>query len=218
MQTRILNSFDSKHVGTLISNENKGSGYPITGISSIDQISLLRVQGSGMVGIAGTASRVFKALAQSLTNVILITQASSEHTICVAISPQDGAKAKKALDSEFAYEQSLGAVAPTLVEEKLSILSVVGENMQKCPGVSGRVFSALGRYNVNIVAIAQGSSELNISCVIGESDLEKALNVVHDEFFLSTLQTINSAPSPPMLSDAGTNAATFSISRNHALR
>ncbi len=187
----IKNTMRPEAPGTRILENAIGHPYPITGISSISSLALLRLQGPGMVGVSGTAARLFKALAASHTNVILITQASSEHTICCAIDPLNIEAASSAIAQEFALELSTGLIDPLIVETGLSIVSVVGERMRHAPGISGRVFSALGTNGVNVVAIAQGSSERSISAVVSAADELKALNAIHDEFFTSRTKTIN---------------------------
>jgi aspartokinase/homoserine dehydrogenase 1 len=144
-----------------------------------------------MVGVAGTAMRLFRALASAHINVILITQASSEHTICCAIDPSLSPRAVAAVGQEFELEIKAGRIEPLHVEGDLSIISVVGERMRQTPGMSGRIFTALGSNGVNVVAVAQGSSELNISAVVNRSDEVKALNAIHDEFFVSRTKTVN---------------------------
>lgn len=187
----IRNTFSPSSQGTRITNRTHGHPHPITGITSISDIALLRIQGSGMVGIAGVAMRFFKALAARKINVILITQASSEHTICCAIDPKNGDLAREGINEEFGLEIAAGLIAPLVVEENLAIISVVGEKMRSTPGMSGRVFAALGRNGINVVAIAQGSSELNISAVIPKRDETKGLNALHDEFFVGSTKTIH---------------------------
>jgi aspartokinase/homoserine dehydrogenase 1 len=187
----IKNTMRPTAPGTRIVDNAIEHPYPITGISSISSLALVRLQGSGMVGVSGTAARLFKALAASHTNVILITQASSEHTICCAIDPSNIESASAAVAQEFALELNAGVIDPLIVEDGLSIVSVVGEKMRHLPGVSGRVFSALGANGINVVAIAQGSSERSISAVVSGADELKALNAIHDEFFTSRTKTIN---------------------------
>ena len=187
----IKNTFNPDAPGTRIVEKAVDHPFPITGISSINRLALIRLEGSGMVGVAGTAMRFFRALATHKINVILITQASSEHTICCAVDPSSIPRAQQAVEEEFGLEVASGLIEPLHVEEKLAIISVVGENMRQAPGMSGRVFTALGSNGVNVVAIAQGSSELNISAVISERDEAKALNALHDEFFLSHAKTVN---------------------------
>jgi len=187
---RIKNTFNPAFQGTLIGKKFPSS-FPVTGISSIDQIALLRIEGSGMIGVVGISNRLFGALARHRISVILISQASSEHSICFAVTPQSAEAAKQAIDEEFALENLAGQVDPVVIEWNLSIVAVVGENMRKMPGIAGRLFQALGKNGVNVVAIAQGSSELNISVVIPQTDESKALNALHEAFFLSETKTLN---------------------------
>ncbi len=188
---RVKNTFNPDYEGTLVEKGTKEDTYLATGISSISEVALLRLQGSGMIGAAGVAKRLFATLADAQINIILITQASSEHTICVAVKPEEAAKAKKAIDQELAYEIEHGRIREVAIEGDLSIVSVVGENMRKTPGVAAKVFYSLGRNGVNVIAIAQGSSELNISAVIGRGDERKALNALHEEFFFAETRAIN---------------------------
>ena len=187
----IKNSFEPQAAGTVISMDPPARSETICGISSIDDISFLRLEGGGMVGVAGVARRFFNSLASKNINVILITQASSEHTICCAVKPQEAKLAKNAADAEFELEIKAGLVQPLIVEKSLSIISIVGENMRNTPGVAGKTFNALGKNGINIVAIAQGSSELNISAVIKKDDVTRALRALHDEFFFHNTKTIN---------------------------
>lgn len=188
---RIRNTFNPEFPGTVIGNTPSNRVRTVTGVSSISEISLLRVQGSGMFGVVGVASRLFGALANEHINVILITQASSEHTICLAIAPTESRRAARAIDAEFELEINAGMMHPALVEESLTIVSVVGDKMRSSPGVAAKVFQALGKNGINIVAIAQGSSELNISLVISNAHEKKALNALHDELFLSDVRALN---------------------------
>ena len=188
---RIKNTFNPKFEGTLIGSKGNGSKYLIKGISSIDNISLLGINGSGMVGVAGISQRIFGALAAKNISVILITQASSEHSLCIAVLPAYALSAQKAIEQEFRYEIKEGLVNKPGIESSLSIIAVVGENMRRTPGISGKVFNSLGKNGINISAIAQGSSERNISVVIPRQDESKALNVLHDAFFLSSVKTAN---------------------------
>jgi aspartokinase/homoserine dehydrogenase 1 len=187
----IKNTMNPSSSGTRIVETTVEHVYPITGISSISSIALIRLQGSGMVGVAGTAMRLFRALANANINVILITQASSEHTICCAIDPSLSQLAKATVGQEFELEIKAGRIDPLHVENDLSIISVVGERMRQTPGMSGRIFTALGSNGVNVVAVAQGSSELNISAVVHRSDEVTALNAIHDDFFISRTKTVN---------------------------
>ncbi len=188
---RIKNTFNPAFAGTLITSTNGYSKFPIKGITSVDKISLLRIQGSSMVGIPQTAKRIFNALATKNINVLLITLASSEYSLCLAILPRYTMLAKKVIEEEFRYEIKDTLIDPVVVEENLSIVAVVGENMRNQTGVAGKVFQALGKNGVNIIAIAQGSSELNISAVINQYDEAKALNAIHEAFFLSDYKSIN---------------------------
>ncbi|MGE5811908.1 MAG: bifunctional aspartate kinase/homoserine dehydrogenase I [Ignavibacteria bacterium] len=188
---RIKNTFNPSFDGTIISEKGDSKNFSIKGISSIDDIALLRIQGSGMIGVAGIARRIFGSLAAKKVSVILISQASSEHSICFAVLPQYAEDAKRAIEDELRFEIKDKLVSEILTEKNLSIIAVVGENMRKTPGISGKVFQALGRNGINVVAIAQGSSELNISAVVPKIDEEKALNALHDAFFLTTSKTVN---------------------------
>jgi len=187
----IKNTFNPSAKGTLITKTNPKSANKVQGISSIDEISLITVQGSGMIGEAGISMRLFQAIAKEAINVILITQGSSEHSITFAVSPNDSKKAEELLVHEFEFEIRVGLIEAIKVENELSIIAAVGEKMQNIPGVSGRFFNALGVNGINVHAIAQGASELNISVVISASDKIKALNALHESFFLSNTQTIN---------------------------
>jgi len=190
----IKNTFAPEDAGTLIENKIAkagGQGNIVTGLSSMGKISMLLLEGSGMVGIPGFSKRLFEALSDEKINVILITQSSSEHSICVAIDEVNAAKAQEAIDVEFNYEISAGKLQPLHVENGLAIVALVGDNMKNHPGISGRMFSALGKNGVNIRAIAQGSSEKNISAVIGVGDVKKAINVLHEEFFETAFKQLN---------------------------
>ena len=191
----IKNTFSPDDSGTLIEQVKAGSPFggqgAVTGLSSLGKISMLLLEGSGMVGIPGFSKRLFEALSDEKINVILITQSSSEHSICVAIDEVNAAKAKEAIDEEFDYEINTGKLNPLEVENGLAIVALVGDSMKNHPGISGRMFSALGKNGVNIRAIAQGSSEKNISAVISVADVKKAINVLHEEFFETTYKQLN---------------------------
>ena len=187
----IKNTFKPEHPGTFISTKTSDPAFLIKGISSIDNISLLTLQGSGMVGVAGISARLFNSLSHAKVNVILITQGSSEHTISFAVKPEDGARAQQAIEDEFYFEMRARMMEKIRVERDLSIVAVIGENMRNTPGVSGRLFQALGKNGISVVATAQGSSELNISTVIHRHDLDKALNSLHQSFFLSDVKTLS---------------------------
>jgi len=190
MPIYIRNILHADFKGTVIGS-SAGSDQPVRGISSIDQIALLSVQGSGMMGVVGIANRLFSALAKNAINVILITQASSEHSICFAIAPDQAEAAKQAIEEEFYFEISAGHMDRVHVETDVSIIAVVGENMRQTPGIASRLFQALAKNGVNIRAIAQGSSELNISIVIAGEDESKALNALHEAFFLSDTKSLH---------------------------
>ena len=187
----IKNTFAPDDIGTLIESETNCDGEIIRGISSIDKIAILNLEGSGMVGVPGFSRRLFDALSRAQINVILITQSSSEHSICVAVEEKSSERAKAAVDREFEYEIAVGKIDPLRVEAGLSILALVGDNMRSHTGVSGRMFSTLGHNGVNIRAIAQGSSERNISAIISSSDVRKAVNTLHEEFFSDGNKQIN---------------------------
>lgn len=187
----IKNTTQPEAKGTLIANHINTSKNSVSGISNIDHIALLTLQGHGMVGIPGFSKRLFETLAQEKINIVFITQASSEHSICFGISVIDIEIAKSAIDLAFEYEISLRKIDPVIVETGLSIIALVGDNMKNHQGISGRMFSALGKNNVNIRAIAQGASEKNISAVILEKDVKKALNALHEIFFETKTKQLN---------------------------
>ncbi|MBL7756988.1 MAG: bifunctional aspartate kinase/homoserine dehydrogenase I, partial [Chitinophagaceae bacterium] len=187
----IKNTFAPQDEGTLIEASVKRNGNIVRGISSINNIALISLEGSGMIGIPGFSKRLFEALSNERINVILITQSSSEHSICVAVDAAAASRAKTVVDAAFANEITLHKVEPLQIETDLSIVALVGENMKSHPGISGRMFSAMGRNGVNIRAIAQGSSEKNISAVISTKDVRKAINVLHEEFFETTYRQVN---------------------------
>jgi len=187
---RIRNTFNPEFEGTVI-GKTSPSTAPVKGISSIDDIALLRVQGSGMIGVVGISHRLFGALAAKNINVILISQASSEHSICFAVSPKDANPAKSAIEEAFSLEMIAKQMDPVPIEVGLSIVAVVGENMRKTTGISSCLFQALGKNGVNVTAIAQGSSELNVSVVVSKTDEAKALNALHDAFFLSETKSLH---------------------------
>ncbi|GAB3342081.1 bifunctional aspartate kinase/homoserine dehydrogenase I [Larkinella ripae] len=189
---RILNTFNPTHEGTLISKDAHRRDYTITGISSIDDVSLVNIQGSGMVGVTGFSAKLFQVLAERKINVILISQASSEHSICIAVEPRNAERVSRVLETEFANEIRVGKVDDhILIEKDLSIIAIVGEGMKKSSGISGKLFSELGKNGINVVAIAQGSSEINISVVINKKNLSKALNAIHNVFFQPGARDLN---------------------------
>ncbi len=182
----VRNSFRPEEKGTVISNNpSNGNQSPIKGISSIDHIDLVTLQGTAMVGVAGISMRLFGALAKHNISIVLITQASSEYSITFALNPHDTRLAASAINHEFEKEIKYSQELKVLIEKDLSIIAIVGEKMKNTPGISATLFRSLGRNGINVIATAQGSSELNISVVIKNDSLRKALNVIHDGFFLS---------------------------------
>ncbi len=186
----IKNTFEPDASGSIITKEvPEENRNPIKGISNIDNITLVTLEGPGMVGVAGFSKRLFEVIYKENINIVFITQASSEHSICFGITNAEAAKAKAAIDGEFRFEIRQQKIKPAVLEDELSIIAVVGENMKSHQGLSGKMFSTLGRNNINIRAIAQGASERNISAVIASRDVQKALNSLHEEFFEeSTIQ------------------------------
>jgi aspartokinase/homoserine dehydrogenase 1 len=188
----IKNTFNPSAKGTTIKSTDSGDQQAlIKGISSIDDVSMVTIQGAGMVGASGTSMRIFRALAKYKVNVILISQASSEFSICIAVVPADAHKAKDALEEEFQTEIFLRNEIKVTVESSLSIIAIVGERMKNTPGISATLFKALYHNGVNVVATAQGSSELNISIVIRSESLLKGLNTIHEGFFLTGYKELN---------------------------
>ena len=188
---RIKNTLAPDDEGTLITAKHEISEKTVQGLTSITDVVLVNLKGPGMVGVPSLSSRLFKSFAESNINIILITQASSEHTISTVIKAEDAATAAKAVKKEFSLEIELGKIDPLEVERELAIVALVGSNMQNQVGVSGKMFTALGTNGINIKAIAQGSSERNISTVIESKDLKKALNCLHENFFLSERKRLN---------------------------
>jgi len=187
----IKNTFAPQDAGTIIEAEAHKNGNSTRGISSINAVALLSLEGSGMVGIPGFSKRLFEALASHQINVILITQASSEHSICVGVEDRLAGLAKDVVDKAFSHEIERGLIEPLTIEKDLAIIALVGDNMKSHQGISGRMFGVLGRNGVNIRAIAQGSSERNISAVIKRDDTRKALNALHEEFFEVAYKQVN---------------------------
>lgn len=181
----IKNTFNQKYNGTYIHKTNSSHVSLARGIASINDVCLINIEGSGMVGFRGFSGRLFGALAQKQVNVIMITQASSEHSICIVVEPKDLLNAQDAIAQEFEFEIFNNKIEKIGIEEEVSVLAVVGENMRHTEGMAGKTFQALGRVGVNIIAIVQGSSELNISVVIKKDSLPKALNSIHNDLFLS---------------------------------
>ena len=187
----IKNTFQPDFPGTKVSEESDPNGAAVRGISSINNVALCTVSGTGMFGVPGIAGRIFGSLATAGINVILITQGSSEHAISFAVTPTAADAAKEAVEEAFAFEIERGVVNEVKVERDLCVVAIIGENMRYQPGISGRLFRALGKNGINAVAIAQGSSELNVSVVISREDETKALNALHEAFFLSDYKTLH---------------------------
>ncbi|KQB42115.1 Aspartokinase / Homoserine dehydrogenase [Flavobacterium daejeonense] len=187
----IKNTFEPDAEGTYISSESVSNGTPVRGISHIDNITLITLEGPGMIGVSGSSKRLFEVLSQESINVIFITQASSEHSICIGILNSDAEVAENAINKAFEIEIAQNKIDPCIVEKNLCIIALVGENMKNHQGLSGRMFSTLGKNNVNIRAIAQGASERNISAVINERDVKKALNTLHENFFEENTKQLN---------------------------
>jgi aspartokinase/homoserine dehydrogenase 1 len=187
----VKNSFNPSHKGTLINSESSQDNGFIKGITSLKNICIINVEGSGMVGVAGVSTRMFNTLSQQNISVILISQASSEHSICIAIMKEDAERARTLLRMTFAGELEANLISSINYESDLAIVAVVGENMRHMPGVAARVFSPLGRNGINVKAISQGSSELNISFVINETDLKKALRILHQSLFNKEMRRLH---------------------------
>lgn len=186
----IKNTFEPGNPGTLIAKNVKSTNL-VKGISHIEDITLLTLEGTGMIGVSGISKRLFETLSNQDISVVLITQASSEHSICVGIYDEDAQKATKAINDAFEIEIERKKIKPVIVEQGLAILALVGDNMKNHQGLSGQMFSALGKNNVNIRAIAQGASQKNISAVIDSKDAKKGLNTLHEQFFEEKLKQLN---------------------------
>jgi bifunctional aspartokinase / homoserine dehydrogenase 1 len=178
----IKNTFEPDHPGTKIHSFGASKGI-IKGISTIYRVSLIHVSGSGMVGITGIAGQLFSALAQAGINIIMISQGSSEHSICAVIAPEHALHAQSTLKAAFALEILRRQIDEISIQDDLSVIAVTGERMRHSPGISGKIFGALGDYGINVVAVAQGSSERNISIVVREDQVSEGMQVIHDRFF-----------------------------------
>ena len=188
----IKNTFAPNDPGTLIDDTPAiENGEIVKGISHIDKVALINLEGSGMIGITGFSKRFFEALSESNINVIMITQASSEHSICIGVREVEAIEAKKAIDEKFAFEISINKVAPAQIEKNMVNIAVVGEKMKDHQGISGKLFSSLGANNINIRAIAQGASERNISIIIDQNNVTKAINTLHESFFEEQIKELN---------------------------
>jgi aspartate kinase len=182
---RIKNTFNPSHPGTLISQSTLAAERFVKNITSIDNLSLVSIEGNGMVGVPGISARIFSALARVKVNVMMISQASSEHNVCVIIPQKDCGRGVKELRNEFEVDIAKKIVDGIKLQENVSIVAVVGEGMKGMRGIAGRTFTAVADANVNIVAIAQGSSELNISLVVEQAEVHKAVQAIHDAFHLT---------------------------------
>lgn len=187
----IKNTFKPEESGTLITKEATISNNPVRGISHVDNISILTLEGSGLIGVLGSSKRLFEVLSLAGINIVFITQASSEHSVCLGVNTADADRAKAVIDSEFEFEISLSKIEYTSIESDLSILALVGDNMRNHQGLSAKMFNTLGKNNVNIRAIAQGASERNISVVMNSKDVNKAINSLHEAFFEADVKQLN---------------------------
>ncbi|MEO8360971.1 MAG: bifunctional aspartate kinase/homoserine dehydrogenase I [Vicinamibacteria bacterium] len=179
----IKNTLNPAFAGTWIQEEAAPAPAGVRGVASISSVALLRLEGDGMVGVPGIAMRLFGALARQHVSVILISQASSEHSICFAIEPAAVPRAQESIATEFALERQAGLIDELIIEQDSCVIAVVGAAMRHTPGSAGRIFGVLGEAHVNIRAISQGSSELNVSCVVGREDEKRAVNAIHEAFF-----------------------------------
>ena len=189
----IKNTFDSNARGTII--DSKGSkrsdGQIVKGVSHIENVALVSLEGSGMIGIPGFSKRLFQTLSDKQINIIMITQASSEHSICIGVKLEDADFAKKLIDENFAFEINQQKVGPVKIEKNMTNIAIVGDKMKEHQGISGKLFSSLGANNINIRAIAQGASERNISILIDKINTQKALNTIHESFFEEQIKELN---------------------------
>ena len=187
----IKNTFKPEAEGTIICAGSDPHSKAIKGISSINDTSLITVQGLGMVGVIGVNHRIFRTLAESGISVFLVSQASSENSTSIGVRNEDSRLACKVLNAEFAKEIEMGEINPIISADNLATVAIVGENMKQTPGIAGKLFGTLGRNGINVIACAQGASETNISFVVDRNSLRKTLNVIHDSFFLSEYQMLN---------------------------
>ena len=188
---KIKNTFNPEAPGTYIAREKSHNGKAIKGISSINDTSLITVQGLGMVGVIGVNYRIFKALAKNGISVFLVSQASSENSTSIGVRNSDAELACEVLNEEFIKEIEMGEITKIEAERGLATVAIVGENMKHTPGIAGKLFGTLGKNGINVIACAQGASETNISFVVDSKSLRKSLNVIHDSFFLSEYQVLN---------------------------
>ena len=188
---KVKNTFKPKGRGTVIRQRVENNNKPIRGISSISGTTLITVTGLSMVGVIGVNRRIFTALADNGISVFLVSQASSENSTSIGVRDADAAAAVQVLNDEFAKEISTGAMFPMNAESGLATIAIVGENMKHTPGIAGKLFGTLGRSGISVIACAQGASETNISFVVASAYLRKALNVIHDSFFLSDYKELH---------------------------
>ncbi len=181
---RIKNTFNPAYPGTLISATSKTNGHSVKTVTSIDNLAIISIEGNGMIGVPGVSARIFSALARAQVNVMMISQASSEHNVCFIVPRKDCSKGVKSLREEFSVDIAKKIIDDVTVKEPVSIVAVVGEGMIGTKGIAGKTFDAVAKADVNIIAIAQGSSELNISFVVEQNDAIKAVQSVHDAFHL----------------------------------
>ena len=188
---RVKNTFNPEAEGTIIKAQIDNDSKPIKGISSISGTTLITVTGLSMVGVIGVNRRIFTALADNGISVFMVSQASSENSTSIGVRDQDAKAAVEVLNGEFAKEIETGAMFPMHAESGLATIAIVGENMKHTPGIAGKLFGTLGRSGISVIACAQGASETNISFVVDSTYLRKALNVLHDSFFLSEYKVLN---------------------------
>ena len=188
---RVKNTFNPDGEGSIIKQKVANNDKPIKGISSINGTTLITVAGLSMVGVIGVNRRIFTALADNGISVFMVSQASSENSTSIGVRDQDAAEAVEVLNSEFAKEIETGAMFPMHAESGLATIAVVGENMKHVPGIAGKLFGTLGRAGISMIACAQGASQTNISFVVKSEHLRKALNAIHDSFFLSEYKVLN---------------------------
>jgi aspartokinase/homoserine dehydrogenase 1 len=184
---RILNTFEPDHPGTLITKDPDGSNQTVKAVTAIKQLSMVTIEGAGMIGVPGVSARTFGAVARTGTSVLMISQSSSEQSICFVVSTSEKEKVLAALQEEMALELDRRDIERIRPQDEIVILAVVGAGMKGTPGIASRVFGALGTHHINVIAIAQGSSEYNISLVVAQGDGDEAVRCIHEEFRLGTV-------------------------------
>ena len=187
----LKNTLKPEDEGTFISGKNEDDTDRITGVTSLQDISIVTISGVGLAGKKGTARRVFQVIEESDVNIILVMQGCSEQSICLGIKTEDSKKASNALSSHFDFEIDRKLINPIEIENDQSIIAVVGDKMKSQIGLGGKVFSALGENGINVTAITQGSSERNISIVVAKKDEDKAINVIHERFFQKAVKKVH---------------------------